>query len=106
MSETPRHGHAPIKMRRRQIEFFEGPEHSVGEFLFETYADGQLHLELILPSSRDPRGCYIAIPVSRQHAPGKAWGWDGNEETPTITPSIHTHGVWHGWVRNGELVEA
>ena len=30
--------------------------------------------------------------------------WDGNEDKPTITPSIHAVGCWHGWCRNGRLV--
>ena len=41
---------------------------------------------------------------------GAAWQCDGNEESPTLTPSIHhvqdlskggdkTH--WHGWLRDG-----
>lgn len=44
--------------------------------------------------------------VSGPNVSGKAWGWDGNEDMPTITPSIHAIGHWHGWVRAGMLVEA
>jgi len=32
------------------------------------------------------------------------WTWDGNEEQPTVTPSIHAVGRWHGWLRAGRLV--
>lgn len=42
-----------------------------------------------------------------------SWIWDGNRESPTLTPSVHdiisysaggqkTH--WHGWLRNGQWV--
>ena len=25
---------------------------------------------------------------------------------PTLTPSLHWIGFWHGWVRGGKLIEA
>ena len=34
------------------------------------------------------------------------WQWDGNRDAPTLTPSLHWVGVWHGWMRAGELVSA
>lgn len=37
------------------------------------------------------------------------WQWDGNREAPTLTPSILLHSKpkeWHGWLRDGKLVEA
>ena len=39
-------------------------------------------------------------------APGadRVWEWDGNEDKPTLTPSIHAPGQWHGWMRAGRLV--
>lgn len=33
-----------------------------------------------------------------------AWQWDGNEDKPTLTPSVNAEGIWHGWVRAGRLV--
>ena len=33
----------------------------------------------------------------------RAWGWDGNVETPTLTPSLHWIDKWHGWMRAGRL---
>jgi hypothetical protein len=36
---------------------------------------------------------------------GKAhWGWDGNRESPTLTPSIDCGGCWHGFIENGRCV--
>lgn len=57
---------------------------------------------------------YICLP-GEQHlsaievvrgAPGgnRVWGWDGNEDAPTIMPSVHLPGHWHGWLRAGKLV--
>lgn len=44
---------------------------------------------------------------------GPTWTWDGNKESPTLSPSIHhqskcanqvrTH--WHGYLRNGVFEE-
>lgn len=37
------------------------------------------------------------------------WQWDGNKESPTLSPSIRvmgSHGapdLWHGYLRNGKL---
>lgn len=37
--------------------------------------------------------------------PGMAhqWNWDGNKESPTLTPSVHSVGCcgWHGYLRKG-----
>jgi Family of unknown function (DUF6527) len=47
---------------------------------------------------------WSAIKV-QQGAPGgnRVWGWNGNEDKPTLTPSIHAVGIWHGFLTNGEL---
>lgn len=53
-----------------------------------------------------PCGCgKIGVLAFRPH-PSPSWEWDGNKETPTLSPSVHdipaggkTH--WHGYLRNG-----
>lgn len=109
MSEpTPRYGHQPIKMQR-----VAAPE-EVGEFRFHNPngIHGTLHIEVVVPAPLpdDPQhGVWQYLPVkvgpANQDA-SRNWGWDGNEEAPTLTPSIHTIGHWHGFIRNGFLVEA
>lgn len=55
---------------------------------------------------------YIVIPgggvcrwgIDKPLENGCQWQWDGNEDAPTLTPSLHLVGTWHGWMRNGELV--
>lgn len=32
------------------------------------------------------------------------WGWDGNFDKPTLTPSIHEPGTWHGHLQAGRLI--
>jgi len=59
------------------------------------------YIYLCLPGSN--RFCAIEV---QKGAPGgpRVWGWDGNEDSPTLTPSIHEPGHWHGWLRAGRLV--
>lgn len=45
-------------------------------------------------------------PIDHPNSGGHQWSWDGNEEIPTLQPSLHAIGIWHGWVRDGHLVEA
>ncbi|MBI1202526.1 MAG: hypothetical protein GC182_08450 [Rhodopseudomonas sp.] len=52
-----------------------------------------------------PCGCKrIGALAFRPHA-SPSWEWDGNQEQPTLSPSVHdisngkTH--WHGYLRNG-----
>lgn len=33
------------------------------------------------------------------------WEWDGNEDAPTLSPSLHAVGIWHGFVKGGILSE-
>jgi len=47
----------------------------------------------------------IVIPLTGEHA----WQHTGTVETLTVTPSIDAQTPpcrWHGWIRNGELVDA
>lgn len=34
----------------------------------------------------------------------REWGWDGNEDKPTLTPSLLNPGQWHGYLTAGRLV--
>lgn len=44
------------------------------------------------------------IPLNRKGPTGeRTWGWDGNLEKPTLQPSIHYVGHWHGYMTSGRL---
>jgi hypothetical protein len=30
-----------------------------------------------------------------------SWEWNGSTEKPTLTPSVHHVGHWHGWLTDG-----
>lgn len=56
---------------------------------------------------RCPCGCgkegYLPI---RPQDIGPSWEFDGNDASPTVSPSVLFTGgcKWHGWLRNGEWV--
>lgn len=109
MTDTPRLGHAPIKMIPRvNADFWQGPEPVAGEFYWQFWGDKRV-LYLMLPH-RTSKGQFVNIPthvtIDHKNDCGASWSWDGNENAPTLSPSIHTYGVWHGFVQKGELVEA
>ena len=75
--------------------------------------DGNRSLYLFLPSG-------VSRWAIRPHTlpNGHSWEWDGNEDAPTLSPSLHViargwpdRGIpdktlWHGWVKAGKLTEA
>ena len=69
-----------------------------GDFCF---ADDLSYIYLWLPGMSGPD----AIRIHNGPDPGRDrhWGWDGNQDTPTLTPSIHAPGEWHGYLRAGRL---
>lgn len=41
------------------------------------------------------------IPADEE--PHPSWEYDGKEDRPTLTPSVHYIGRWHGWFRAGRM---
>lgn len=75
-----------------------------GSFQWSEDRDGSIDLLYTCPC-----GCGVAraVPVALSWEPGKRWGWDGNREAPTLTPSLdiladHGGSHWHGWLQGGE----
>lgn len=66
-------------------------------YITETEAGKVMWLKL-------PDGVASAINLRPHMADtGPNWEWDGNEDKPTLTPSVHRVGSWHGFVRNGRM---
>ena len=107
--ETPRYEHAPIQMRMA------GPplEHP-GDFYWmlevdwrgRRIPDGCRVLIVALPSHSERGWLGSEWTVGYKNSSGAQWSWDDNKADPTLSPSLHLQGIWHGWVRAGELVEA
>ena len=94
----------PTKMHSTYGELVEP-----GDFVltnWESGSDGVRPTRLIFknPACKRFDCCEISIKFGDCKAP--LFGWDGNLEAPTITPSIgcdHRCG-WHGHITNGEIL--
>lgn len=63
------------------------------------WGDGENDISIIYINQTDPKKL--------------SWQWDGNKEAPTLSPSLRVPGYktgdpdrWHGFMRNGQLVNA
>ena len=81
-------------------------ELKVGEFCWSKEINGVRYLHIVLPGSIRPDSirCSTASPTIIQDNFGPVWGWDGNEDKPTLSPSLHWPGQWHGHLVAGRLV--
>lgn len=104
MSKTPRYGHPPIQMTRRvQPSDFV----TAGDFCWFVNHERRRLLVLAIPyHGAVNKWIHSEWTIDHKNECGAQWGWNGNEDAPTLTPSLHAVGVWHGWVRDGKLVEA
>jgi hypothetical protein len=93
----------------------------IGSFDIEQFEHGLLgypgasaHLLFICPNNKRCSVLLGPSPVTRQHPDGLCiWGWDGNLDCPTLTPSINciaekygnlTSGCgWHGFITKGVI---
>lgn len=67
-------------------------------------------LSHVLPSGDCGTICIEPVPEQikeriKHGNPPKAhtWTWDGNEEKPTLSPSVWLKGRWHGYFRAGRM---
>lgn len=79
-------------------------EGAPGSFFIDTLDNGQRVLWHKLPDGN--AGAILLNPIvdTERNKGRPAWNWDGNEEKPTLTPSVHLPGRWHGWFRKGRMV--
>lgn len=92
----------------------EWPDHvPAGQFKFYSSSDNDRAGMLF----GCPCGCgqMMSVAIRRGSADGdRTWGWDGNENAPTLTPSILIYQMeegtgrrigehWHGFLTNGEF---
>lgn len=87
---------APVPMRRVEEVDFDRP--IPGTFKFGESMGGR-HRYLIFVCVY---ACIHSIPVLGHP---KSWQWDGNEESPTVKPSIRDLSScrWHGFITKGVL---
>lgn len=100
---TGRHGHGPIEMRL--VDSADRIE-QVGDFMWGG-APGREVLVVAIPDRESGRGWSLSRwTINHRNHCDAQWWWDGDRERPTLSPSLHAVGIWHGWVRAGRLVEA
>src|SRR5688500_12069211 len=86
---------APVRSQR--FEEIDDVDQHPGAFEF--YKDGDRYPAGMIFNC--PCGCGARSALAfRPHA-APSWEWDGNWDAPTLSPSVHHVGHWHGWLRNG-----
>ena len=88
-----------------------------GDFYWDVGKTGKRTLVLALPCRRSETSrmgeigfsstawCYSRWTIDHKNSCGAQWSWNGNEEKPTLNPSLHAVGIYHGWIRDGMLIE-
>ena len=83
---------------------------SPGDFFWLRDGAGGI-TDIVIRIPGDEGGTIAPIPVNHGQATQNRWGWDGNEEKPTLQPSIwRNQGLpshrneWHGHLQAGRLV--
>lgn len=67
--------------------------------MFRSEYDGREGWMIVLPGS-------AIWHTEMRTADGQPWEVTGEAPKLTVTPSINVVGVWHGWIRDGVLVDA
>lgn len=89
-------GPVPLKLVDSLVHLWCQDRLQGGEFEWSLDAAGmKVGLRIACPGCKSVCATPFQGPV--------AWQWDGNEEKPTITPSINHVGCWHGWLKEGVL---
>lgn len=91
-------------VRRPEDSLFEEPP-VLGHFGWKM-RDGKRILLVVIPCPGRDNGIWSEWSIDHRNHCGAQWSWNGNEDKPTLSPSLHAVGVWHGWVRDGQLIEA
>lgn len=75
-----------------------------GDFMYYTRNGVEGHAGILFCC---PCGCGVVsgVDIGPVQSP-KVWKWDGNEESPTLKPSIRklNNCKWHGFLTAGEFV--
>lgn len=55
------------------------------------------------PEIADQRGIPAEWTVSHKNQGGHQWSLSGTQDRPTLHPSLHWVGMWHGYLESGYL---
>lgn len=77
----------------------EGVDIAPGSFEFYSYKGRpKAGMIYICPCGCGARGALAFRPADGERS---SWEWDGNETAPTLSPSVHHVGHWHGYLKAG-----
>lgn len=84
-------------VRATSVEDIDAPDAPACAFEFFSHKDREVAGMIYLC----PCGCRRTGALHFRPHPSPSWEWDGNREAPTLSPSVHHVGHWHGWLRAG-----
>lgn len=80
----------------------EAVKHGPGGAVWE---DDESHLFVMLPGTgRHLDAIAVTRDQQRAQAESRVWLLTGERSKPTLHPSLHVPGCWHGWLRDGQLI--
>lgn len=98
-----KYNHKPIDMVRVGSV---GDIRNVGQFAWVIDKNGQRSLVVAIPSLSAMGWSITTWTIDHKNHWDAQWSWDGDEDKPTLKPSLNWVNMWHGYVTKGQLVEA
>lgn len=75
----------------------------VGDYYFR---DDEKGVVLVLAIPHAGKFIHSEWTIGHRNDSNAQWNMLGTREKPTLTPSLHAVGIWHGWVKQGRMIEA
>lgn len=91
----------PAPVRAIRVDDISNRDSPPGSYKF--FVDGDLIGGM---NYRCPCGCGMLSVLPFKPEPSPSWEWDRNWDAPTLTPSVHHVGHWHGYLRGGFWTDA
>jgi hypothetical protein len=79
-------------------------QHGIGGYMINRVNPQHPFILIFLPHDTVPSALRL-YQVNREGGDASWWQLSGPDERPTLSPSIHAPGQWHGYLRDGQLVE-
>lgn len=77
---------------------------AIGDYMIDRRIPEKPLIFIFLPHDTVPSRLRL-YPLQKEGGDNTWWLLTGTDERPTLSPSIHAPGLWHGYLRDGQLVE-